>query len=77
MTLTKEDYESWKDNPVTRQYFVDIATNIKETQSDGRMGTSIDEVALKNAHAQGFIDGLSELEEWYDIKLEEFNEDQA
>lgn len=72
--ITKDDLFSWWQNPVTRQFIKDLEEEIKDEKSSNRIAQTIDETVLLNAKTQGYIEGLDQLESWYEMKLEELNE---
>lgn len=73
--ITKDDLFGWRQNPVTQQFLKDLEEELQSERMATRIAQTIDETVLHNAKTQGYIEGLEQLESWYEMKMEELNED--
>lgn len=60
--MTKEELMEWKHNPITQEVLDDLEDALFRYKEDlPYFSTNLDDVALTNAKASGFIEGLGML----------------
>lgn len=73
--MTKDELQEWKANPVTEFFHQMVEMAIEAVKDEPRIYGSIDETALYNAKHEGRIETYEEILNWYNLAMEELNED--
>jgi hypothetical protein len=75
MEITKADLQEWKANKVTEALFKHLSEEIEERKDRSRVRDSSHMMVVENAVADGFMDGCTVANDWYEDAMEELNED--